>query len=936
MPYPQCCESNVGCDVYYQIEADYGDFSEAEILTNDWLISDSSTWAFQAEPTTPPQHHSYDLATICDKDSSLSSRCAAIPHAETDTKQFFWNEDPTQVYPRLSNSAHSSSSGNTTSIILSKNESNSEYNVLSGIVSFADPDNKIKIYFNYESSTDYWYLKVEHILAAVGSEPRQNYDVSQWRLSLRKCIDDIDSLVETKESLFAEEPLGYHTLFNGENIYEVGLAGNPNSGRHYHLPFKISVTKPSWFNDYSASDSDYIIHVETDFCQIICKDEQTGGKQFGFETSGTIAAPSAIEFNSDLILTNLSYVAHKDPTIADIEGCQSGVDCLKCKQWWDTTDTEIDYLLSTDGKFKDACEFSLETTKPVVISSEDITLDLVENTLSTSTAHGLTGGDSIRFSRNDTGSTVTNSGVSSTILYYVGRIDNTTFSVHENLSDAENEALPNKFDFTAEITGTITQVPDLFLGTALTLSAESGGQLSSEPKEGVLLPVSRITSGHGYNGNCFFRLTSLSADGILRICFNYATENGTDLVVGSATANESYIQKGDCSFIELDKAANKIRRGAVMRGSTIYFDDLVFFPDVNQQFNSQNASDDELSIGAFFDYPAPAIKDIPYSSFDSNPIVKIFSCSTIESWERVSQGRMRREIHESGHDGISISSSLSSTNLHEKFISSRSKEIYDFQTWVNGIDFDATDSDALDALMVAPHDQVNATYKAHEFKGAQFLDPKRVVLKQMSGTAIIDSFASTDTRTLQYSVPLNRKNLSATSYSHLDPIVYRLDSNMLLSGLTYTEGTVSVASGVVTLSGGTWPADLENADITISDNTYAVSTRDSDTQLTLEDTSITITGNNNYYLALRRTVASAFGQTNQNSNCVYSDCLISDGTDWEISGTFSASGANTTIRPFLTQYRHSGLDVINPEVFFIPGLHKKVALTSKLSISSGN
>ena len=67
----------------------------------------------------------------------------------------------------------------------------------------------------------------------------------------------------------------------------------------------------------------------------------------------------------------------------------------------------------------------------------------------------------------------------------------------------------------------------------------------------------------------------------------------------------------------------------------------------------------------------------------------------------------------------------------------------------------------------------------------------------------------------------------------------------------YNTGTIAISSGVVTLTGGTWPANAANYELEVeSDGTvYEVSTRDSDTQLTLEDTTATLSSGASYTLA---------------------------------------------------------------------------------------
>lgn len=56
----------------------------------------------------------------------------------------------------------------------------------------------------------------------------------------------------------------------------------------------------------------------------------------------------------------------------------------------------------------------------------------------------------------------------------------------------------------------------------------------------------------------------------------------------------------------------------------------------------------------------------------------------------------------------------------------------------------------------------------------------------------------------------------------------------------FNQGTITVASGVVTLTGGIWPVWAAGAELIINGVTYDVLTRDSDTQLTLTDPSVNI------------------------------------------------------------------------------------------------
>jgi len=65
----------------------------------------------------------------------------------------------------------------------------------------------------------------------------------------------------------------------------------------------------------------------------------------------------------------------------------------------------------------------------------------------------------------------------------------------------------------------------------------------------------------------------------------------------------------------------------------------------------------------------------------------------------------------------------------------------------------------------------------------------------------------------------------------------------------YATGTITVASGVVTLSGGTFPSWAADGTLQVSNQYYSVSSRDSDTQITLDSTSATVSSAASYQLA---------------------------------------------------------------------------------------
>jgi len=64
----------------------------------------------------------------------------------------------------------------------------------------------------------------------------------------------------------------------------------------------------------------------------------------------------------------------------------------------------------------------------------------------------------------------------------------------------------------------------------------------------------------------------------------------------------------------------------------------------------------------------------------------------------------------------------------------------------------------------------------------------------------------------------------------------------------YATGTVGVAAGVVTLTGGTWPSWAADGDLWVDGGRYAVATRTSNSQIVLADTSVTVTAGESYSL----------------------------------------------------------------------------------------
>ena len=83
---------------------------------------------------------------------------------------------------------------------------------------------------------------------------------------------------------------------------------------------------------------------------------------------------------------------------------------------------------------------------------------------------------------------------------------------------------------------------------------------------------------------------------------------------------------------------------------------------------------------------------------------------------------------------------------------------------------------------------------------------------------------------------------SGYEWSFLTPV------GELTTTAPYETGTIAIASGVVTLTGGTFPTWAADGDLVVGSNTYTVDTRDSATQLTLNDLTATATAGSTYEL----------------------------------------------------------------------------------------
>ena len=84
---------------------------------------------------------------------------------------------------------------------------------------------------------------------------------------------------------------------------------------------------------------------------------------------------------------------------------------------------------------------------------------------------------------------------------------------------------------------------------------------------------------------------------------------------------------------------------------------------------------------------------------------------------------------------------------------------------------------------------------------------------------------------------------TAHNWSYFRPVVD------LTTTAPYSTGTVTIVAGVVTLAGGTFPSWAADGMLKIGSNYYSVATRDSNTQLTLDDVTVAATAGTTYQLA---------------------------------------------------------------------------------------
>lgn len=86
----------------------------------------------------------------------------------------------------------------------------------------------------------------------------------------------------------------------------------------------------------------------------------------------------------------------------------------------------------------------------------------------------------------------------------------------------------------------------------------------------------------------------------------------------------------------------------------------------------------------------------------------------------------------------------------------------------------------------------------------------------------------------------------------------------------YATGTVTIASGVVTLTGGTFPSWAASGVLKVSNRYYSVASRGSNTQITLDDTTVTVASAASFQLARPEIALDAtFDSVSNDSDLTY-------------------------------------------------------------------
>ncbi len=140
----------------------------------------------------------------------------------------------------------------------------------------------------------------------------------------------------------------------------------------------------------------------------------------------------------------------------------------------------------------------------------------------------------------------------------------------------------------------------------------------------------------------------------------------------------------------------------------------------------------------------------------------------------------------------------------------------------------------------------------------------------------------------------------------------------------YTTGAIAVTSGVVTLGSGTWPDWATRGTLNINGRGYSIASRDSNTQLTLVDSSVTFAGGTTFTLVrpsnLPASLAAGYSATAVVGPELFYRAQLSDmspTTLWRTDGTVVGT---REVKSGITSYTDpTNLTAVANSLFFVSG-----------------
>jgi hypothetical protein len=218
-------------------------------------------------------------------------------------------------------------------------------------------------------------------------------------------------------------------------------------------------------------------------------------------------------------------------------------------------------------------------------------------------------------------------------------------------------------------------------------------------------------------------------------------------------------------------------------------------------------------------------------------------------------------IRKTGGDNViaaatDISGGKISTGIYEYEFTEANGAVYEqaYTSWVHAT------YDSLDYYFDEDHEAVSEP-------GAAVLSSYSSLLKRVGHFlfGIRSSFSSDQTDDITDCIRDGLRRVYAShDWSFFKPV------EDISTTAPYTTGTVTVVDGVVTLATGTWPSWADYGILKVSNSYYSIDTRDSDSQLTLDDTTLDVDAGTSYELGRPEIpLASTFEAVANDSDLTY-------------------------------------------------------------------